>query len=115
MALGFYMAAGSEQEYQSLLILAISFAYLMYNIVNLPFLDAYQNYRANLCHSTQLVILFVFNFYSSMKANESLEVKSRLFTPALLQIAMILFCLLVSAICLFYEIVLFIKRKCGRK
>jgi hypothetical protein len=56
----------------------------MFNIINLPFIDAYQNYRANLCHVTQLVILFVFNFYSSMKANESLEVKSRRFTPALL-------------------------------
>jgi hypothetical protein len=41
MALGFYMAMGNEQEYQSLLILAISLAYLMFNIINLPFIDAY--------------------------------------------------------------------------
>lgn len=115
MALGFYMAMGNEQEYQSLLILAISLAYLMFNIINLPFIDAYQNYRANLCHVTQLVILFVCNFYSSMKANESLEVKSRHFTPALLEIGMVVFCIFVSAVCLFYELFKFIKKKCGDK
>ena len=87
----------------------------MFNIINLPFIDAYQNYRANLCHVTQLVILFVCNFYSSMKANEPLELKSRRFTPARLQIAMIIICVLVSAICLAYELYKFIKAKCGDK
>jgi len=106
------MAYGNDQNYQSLLILAMSLAYIMYNIINLPFKDAYQNYRANVCHCTQLLILIVTNFYTAMKFNEPIEVKGRNYTPAKFQMGMIIFCLLVSAICLFYELYLFLKRKC---
>jgi hypothetical protein len=62
---------------------------------------------------TQLVILFVCNFYSSMKANEPLELKSRRFAPALLEIALVVLCLFVSAVCLFYELFKFMRKKCG--
>lgn len=55
---------------------------MMYNIVNLPFAQAYQNYRANVCHFTQLVTLLVSNFYTVMKSNDPMEVKARLFQPA---------------------------------
>jgi hypothetical protein len=73
MALGFYLAYGNEYFYASLIILAISIAYLLYNIINLPFADSYQNYRANLCHFTQLTILFVANFYTVLKVNRPME------------------------------------------
>lgn len=109
------MAYGNEQNYQSLLILAVSMTYIMYNIVNLPFSQAYQNYRANLCHCTQLVTLLVSNFYVAMKANEPISVKSKIFTPAKLEVVMIVLCLLISAVCLFYEIFLFFKGKCKSK
>lgn len=45
----------------------------MYNLVNLPFIDTYQNYRANMCHIIQLIILFVSNFYRSMKYNVNMN------------------------------------------
>lgn len=64
------MAYGNDYHYQSLLILALSLAFILYNIVNLPFKDAYQNYRANLCHGMQLIILLITNFYTVMKAND---------------------------------------------
>ncbi len=54
----------------------------MYNIINLPFDDAYQNYRANICHVTQLIILMVSNYYRSMRYNDNIEVKARIHTPA---------------------------------
>lgn len=69
MALGVYMATSNEEVYGTLLILAISLAYILFNVINLPFVDAYQNYRANLCHLTQMVILLVTNYYRSMKHN----------------------------------------------
>lgn len=47
--------------------------YLAYNLINLPFKDAYQNYRANVCHVNQLIILFVTNYYDSMKENDPLD------------------------------------------
>jgi len=72
MVLGFYIAYQNDQHYQSLLILAFSMTYVLYNIVNLPFSQAFQNYRANLCHLTHLIILFISNFYTSMKANAAL-------------------------------------------
>lgn len=73
MSLGFYIAYGSDQNYQSLLILAISIAFVLYNIINLPFASAFDNYRANICHLTQLVTLLVSNFYTAMKANTPIE------------------------------------------
>ena len=72
MCIGFYMAIGNEDTYSTLLIIAISQIYIMFNIINLPFLSTLQNYRANLCHITQLIILFTTNYYRSMRYNDSL-------------------------------------------
>ena len=82
MGLGFYMAIGNDNEISTLLILAISLTYIMFNIINLPFVDFYQNYRANLCHLTQMIILLVTNYYRSMRINDPLSVKAKIFTPA---------------------------------
>lgn len=82
MTLGFYIAYGSEQHYQSLLIISISMAYIMYNIVNLPFSQAFQNYRANICHVSHLAMLLVSNFYTVMKSHIPMEEKGRMFGPA---------------------------------
>ena len=53
----------------TLIVIAISLAFLLYNLVNLPFTRAYQNYRANICHLTQFVVLFTSMYYRSMKSN----------------------------------------------
>ena len=50
----------------SLVMVGFSMLWIMYNLVNLPFRQAYQNYRANVCHIAQLVILMVTNYYDSM-------------------------------------------------
>jgi hypothetical protein len=66
-ALGYYIAVESEYTLSSLVIIGISFAFLGYNLVNLPFKSAYHNYRACVCHFNQLIILFVTNYYDSMR------------------------------------------------
>lgn len=114
MALGFYMAVSNEQTFGTLFILSFSFIYIMYNIINLPFGDFYQNYRANLCHITQLVILMVTNYYRSMRFNDDLEIKARIHTPAKLELVLIVICVVFSGVCLAYEIYLMLKQRLGK-
>ena len=114
MILGIYLAYGNDYLYSSLIVLAISLAFMIYNLVNLPFIDTYQNYRATLCHFTLMFIIFVANFYTVMKVNTPLEVKSRMFTVAKLEIILILICVFVSLGCLIYEIYLYIYNKCHK-
>jgi len=68
MEIGLYMSSANEDELSTLLLLAFSILFLLYNLVNLPFTKAYHNYRANLCHFAQFVTLFVAMFYRSMKS-----------------------------------------------
>ena len=65
-ALGYYIAVKAEYPMSSLVIVGFSMFFLLYNLVNLPFKQAYHNYRANICHVAQLVILMVANYYESM-------------------------------------------------
>lgn len=109
MALGTYMAVSNEDIYGTLIILAFSLIYIMYNVTNLPFVDAYQNYRANLCHFTQVVILLITNYYRSMKHNYPLEAKARMHTPAIIELVLLITCVIVSFVCLIYEIYKTIK------
>lgn len=110
MGMGFYMAVANDHRYGNLFILAISFCFLLYCLANLPFNEAYQNYRALVCHCTQLVILIVTNFYSIMKNHESPEIVARIFTPAKIQIGLIILCVIVSLACFIYEVYLFFSR-----
>ena len=71
MGIGLYMASANENPLSTLIILAFSILFLVYNLVNLPFTKAYHNYRANICHLTQFVILFVAMYYRSMKSTTS--------------------------------------------
>jgi hypothetical protein len=69
LSLGVYMAVSNEQTLGTLFMLFFSIFYILYSITNLPFNAAFQNYRSNLCHITQLIILLVTNYYRSMKHN----------------------------------------------
>lgn len=69
----------------------------MYNLINLPFSDALQNYRCNVIHVTQLVILATANYYRSMKINTPMNIKARIYTPAILELVLIVMCVIVSA------------------
>lgn len=111
MAIGFSMALANDNLYGNLFILSTSLAFILYNLINLPFLHAYQNYRANFCHWTQLVILLVTNFYTIMRANEGIEQKAMIFSPAQIEIVLVFLCVFISLSCLIYEIYLLIVAK----
>lgn len=73
MGMGYYLASQNEDEMSTLMVMGISIAFLLYNLVNLPFSKAYHNYRANLCHLVNFLTLFVALYYRSMKSTTSSE------------------------------------------
>ncbi len=83
--------------------------FMLYVIVNLPFISVYQNYRAGFIHVTMLITLLVTNYYRSMKSNTPMEIKGKIFSPALIELALILISVGVSAVILLYEIYVMIK------
>lgn len=108
-SLGYYAAVKVEYKMSSLVMVGFSMIWVVYNLANLPFKQAYQNYRANFCHIAQLVVLMVANYYDSMLFNEPWEKKGVLFKAAEIQIAAIYIALIFSAICLVYDSYLFVK------
>lgn len=81
----------------------------MYNLINLPFKDAFHNYRANICHFAQLVILLVTNYYDSLLENDPLEEKAYQYTAAKVQIGAMYTAVAFSGICLIVEAYKFYK------
>ena len=108
-SIGLYLSTANENQLSTLIVLALSIFFLLYNLVNLPFTKAYHNYRANVCHFTQFVCLFVAMYYRSMKASDTLNDVSSIYTPAYVQVGAILLSLIVSIIVLIYEVYLFIQ------
>lgn len=104
MVLGFYTALKTDYQESTLLILAFSIAFLMFFGVNLPFNKAYQNYRAGLIHVTMAFTLLTTNYYRSMKSTTPLEIKGRIFNPALIELILIVLCMVLSFFVLMYEI-----------
>jgi hypothetical protein len=84
MIVGFYCALKSEEDYTSLLMIGILIAFIMYFIVNLPFTNAYQNYRAGVIYISMFVILLTTNYYRDMKNATPLDVKGKIYNPALI-------------------------------
>ena len=66
MGVGFYMATMNEDNLSTLVVLVLSIYFLLYNLVNLPFIRAYHNYRANIRHLSQFLILYVAMYYRTM-------------------------------------------------
>ena len=83
-ALGFYAAVRSDYGEGTLLTLGLALAFVMFAIVNLPFTDPIQNYRAGLIHLTMLFTLLTTNYYRTMKSNTPLAVKGRIYAPAII-------------------------------
>ncbi len=52
LVIGIYCGANIEDQYSTLIVLAVPLAYLLYIIVNLPFASAMMNYCACLIHVT---------------------------------------------------------------
>lgn len=96
-------------------VLAASIVFIMYNIINLPFISVVHNYRANLMHVTHLVILFTANYYRSMKSNTPLPQKSHIHTPAIVMLIFVTISVIFSILVIFYEIFMKVKelaKKC---
>ncbi len=114
-AMGYYVATKNQYIMSSFVVVGFSLFFLLYNLVNLPFKQAYQNYRANFCHISQLIILMVTNYYDSMKATDQWETKAYYFSPAEFQIAAIYVTAIFSALCLAYDGYFMIKQKFAKK
>jgi hypothetical protein len=69
VGLGMYVGAMNEFETSTIIATFFSITVLMFTLINLPFKDAYQNYRAVFCNTTIMVVLFVTMYYRSMKSN----------------------------------------------
>ena len=90
-------------------MLAISILFLLYNLINLPFTKAYHNYRANICHITQFVCLFVTLYYRSMMSNKSYTNVAVNFTPVYIEYSCILLSFVVTILVLIIEIYVFVS------
>ena len=95
----------------SLVVVGFSMLWIVYNLANLPFRQAYQNYRANIVHVSQLVILMVGNYYDSMLETELLETKAYKFRGAEIQMIALYVSVGFSAVCLVYDVCVFVKEK----
>jgi hypothetical protein len=82
--------------------MALSIAFLLYNLINLPYLKAYHNYRAIICHLTQFICLFVTMYYRSMMSSTSYTAMANIYTPVYLEMACICISLVVSLAVLVY-------------
>jgi hypothetical protein len=68
----------------TMIVMALSIAFLLYNLINLPYKKAYHNYRANICHITQFICLFVAMYYRSMMSSTSKTAMATVFSPVYL-------------------------------
>lgn len=84
--------------------------FFLYVVINLPFRDVYQNYRAALIHGTTLYIVFIANYYRTMKSNTSLAIKGRIYGPSILLLILLAVCIVVSGLVLGREIYQFVKK-----
>jgi mannose/fructose/N-acetylgalactosamine-specific phosphotransferase system component IIC len=78
-------------------------------VINLPFAQVVHNYRASVIRISEIVIIWVANYYRSMKANTPSFVKAHLNVPAQLELAVIGVCVIVSLLVFGYEVVYFFK------
>jgi uncharacterized membrane protein len=113
MCLGLYMSSSNEDELSTLIVLGLSISFLLYNLVNLPFTKAYHNYRANICHFCQFIVLFVAMYYRSMKSSASSDQVANIYSPVYLEYACITISLVVSLLVLFYDGYIWLKECCS--
>lgn len=82
ITLGFLLGYNNEEELSTLFGVGITLAFLLYNLINLPFSKAYHNYRGCICHITQFITIFVSMFYRSMKSTSDPSTVPYIFLPA---------------------------------
>lgn len=82
--LGLYEALQNQYSYSSLIILGIIIVFVLYVLINLPFIDPIQNYRTFIIHFCNLAIIMVINYYRAIKTYTPLKLKAKIFIPALI-------------------------------
>lgn len=102
LVLGQSMSRLNEVEEATILNVFMAIIFMLYLMTNLPYKQAYQNYRAIIVQATMLVILSVTMFYRSMKGNTSPAITYKIIVPGLIQLGSIAFTMVVSAVCLGY-------------
>lgn len=115
--LGFGASYFNDYSYVTLYLLTLNFVFIFYNLINLPYGETFQNYRAIFCHITQFVIILVTNYYNVIKSNFIPHIKNKILPPALLELTMLFLCIGVSVASLIYNIYQFclkIKMKMNR-
>lgn len=100
--IGLYLATQSHSIESTTIVVIFTICLLLYIHVNLPFLNVYQNYRSSFIHLTMFVTLLVANYYRSMKSTTPLEITATIYAPAILELALILCCIVVSFFVLVY-------------
>ena len=78
------IAFKNDYEYGIIFLIGLCFINIIYVIINLPFLDFYQNYRTVLIQLTNLFILFNADYYRIMKSNIPLQIKGKIYSPAII-------------------------------
>lgn len=78
LALGFWMAFANDYDHQALFSISIVLAFLFYSMINLPFIDTYQNYRSMMCNLIQLFIILTSYYYKILPHDQ----KATNFLPA---------------------------------
>lgn len=111
LLLGFWMGFATDYQYQSLFSLSIVLTFLLYSLVNLPFLETYQNYRSFMCHSLHLLIFAINNYYKGLPESQT----NKSFLPAQIQLCLLVSCLIISTICLIFEIYLYLRKTLVRR
>lgn len=102
--LGLFCGANFESETCMVFAVGASLLFMLYFLVHLPFTDPYHNYRSFFCHATMFATLVVACYYRSMKSTTPIQVKGRIYAPAIIEIVLIGICIAVSAAVIVYEI-----------
>lgn len=78
------MSRLNEVEEATIANVFYSILFLVYIMSNLPYVKAYQNYRAIVVQTSGLIILSVAMYYRSMKSNTNPSVTYHILDPAIL-------------------------------
>ena len=109
VSLGLYSSLRHDNEYSTIFMLGISIVFNLYIIINLPFIDVFQNYRTAAIHITTIFIIITADYYRTMKSNTPMSIKGRLYGPAIAELVMIGICIAISFVVLVWEIYQYIK------
>ena len=115
IAISVSIAVNIDNLYGTLLPLLICLIFLLYHIINIPYVSTLHNYRSTTIHITELIIVLVANYYRTMLSNTDLNIKSHKHNAAILVYASLMVCILFSVSVAIYEILISIKKCISRK